>query len=178
MPEKVQVQVAGADVKVKGPLGEMSYKLPAGLTIEEASRVLHVKKADNIEPSLYGVTRARVANMVEGVQTGFSKTLEIHGVGYRAALEGEKLTLSLGFSHPVYFTLPKGIKAAIDTKLNLLTLSGTDKEVVGETAAQIRSLKKPEPYKGTGIRYKGEHIVRKAGKTAAGAGAGGAGGKK
>jgi large subunit ribosomal protein L6 len=174
LPDKVEAKSEGVLVKVKGPLGELSQKLPAGLSIAQKDKVLNVVLAEGGSSAVHGAVRAQVANMVEGVAHGFSKTLEIVGLGFRAALAGEKLTLTIGFSHPVDFMLPKGVKAVIDAKTNSVTLSGIDKALVGETAARIRGLKVPEPYKGTGIKYKGEHILRKAGKTAATAGAGGA----
>jgi large subunit ribosomal protein L6 len=181
VPEKVQIQAQGAVIKVKGPLGEMSRTLPQGFTIETgADKLVRVKLPENAEDmgALYGSARASVANMVEGVSAGFKKLLEIHGLGFRAAVAGEKLTLTVGYSHTVDFIVPKGIKAEVDAKTNVITVSGVDKELVGQTAARIRSVRPPEPYKATGIRYKGEHIVRKAGKTAAGAGAGAGGAKK
>jgi large subunit ribosomal protein L6 len=173
LPDKVEAKAEGSIVKVKGPLGELSQKLPAGLGVVNKDKVLTVTLAEGGDRAVHGAVRAQVANMVEGVSKGFNKTLEIVGLGFRSALTGEKLTLTIGFSHPVDFMLPKGIKAVIDAKANSITLSGIDKALVGETAARIRGLKVPEPYKGTGIKYKGEHILRKAGKTAATAGAGG-----
>jgi large subunit ribosomal protein L6 len=173
LPDKVEAKIEGALVKVKGPLGELTQLLPASMKLENKDKVLNLKLAEGGDDAVYGAVRAQVANMVEGVSKGFSKLLEIHGLGFRAAQTGEKLTLSLGFSHPVEFPLPKGVKATLDAKLNTVMLSGIDKALIGETAARIRGLRPPEPYKGTGIRYRGEHIVRKAGKTAATAGAGG-----
>jgi large subunit ribosomal protein L6 len=181
VPEKVQIQAQGAVIKVKGPLGELARTLHEGFSIETgADKLVRVKPPEGVEDigALFGSTRAIVANMVEGVAVGFKKLLEIHGLGFRALVTGEKLTLTVGYSHTVDFIVPKGIKAEVDAKTNVITVSGVDKELVGQTAARIRSVRPPEPYKGTGIRYRGEHIVRKAGKTAAGAGAGAGGGAK
>ncbi|MCR4296698.1 MAG: 50S ribosomal protein L6, partial [Elusimicrobia bacterium] len=127
--------------------------------------------------AIWGMTRARLNNLVQGVAVGYSKILEIHGLGFRAEIAGQKLTLALGKSHPVVFEAPKGVTITVDAKKTLLTVSGISKDAVGAAAADIRELRKPEPYKGTGIRYQGEYVRKKAGKTAAGASAG-AGGKK
>ena len=121
---------------------------------------------------LHGLIRGLIKNAFEGVSTGFKKNLEIQGLGFKAAIEGNKIVMSLGYSHPVVFIVPEGIKVVIE-KLTLLTVSGVDKGLVGEVAARIRAQKKPEPYKGTGIRYAGEHIIRKVGKAAAGSAGGG-----
>jgi len=134
---------------------------------------------DGRVPGTFGFTApiySASANAVIGVTQGFKKELEIVGLGYRASVAGDKLTMTLGFAHPVVFKLPAGIKVTIDPKMTILTLTGTDAYLVGETAAQIRQIKKPEPYKGSGIKYVGEHIIRKAGKAAAGAAGATAGG--
>lgn len=181
VPSGVQVQIAGAQVKAKGPQGELAFTLPSAVKAElKEGKVLLTADltARKDASAIYGMSRARVANIVQGVATGFAKTLDVVGLGYKAAVEGEKLTLALGYSHPVTFMIPKGIKAVVDPKTVTITLSGADKDLVGLTAARLRAIKPPEPYKGTGIRYRGEHIVRKAGKTAAGVGGGGAGAKK
>lgn len=180
VPEKVKVKVQGRSVAVEGPLGALSYNLPEGISAAFAEGKVTISKADGISGAVYGTTRARIANMVHGVMSGFSKVLEIQGVGFRGQVEGQKLVMQLGFSHPVVVDIPRGIKMSFDPKQTVFTISGIDKDVVGDIAAQLRRKKVPEPYKGTGIRYQGEHITRKAGKTAAGAagGAGGAGGKK
>jgi large subunit ribosomal protein L6 len=120
-----------------------------------------------MDRSLHGLSRTLVANMIEGVTKGFEKKLEIHGVGYRVAIQGAKMVLNLGHSHPIEYAIPQGIKVEIDKeKKNIVIVTGTDKQLVGEVSAKIRSFRKPEPYKGKGIRYLGEHVVRKAGKTA------------
>lgn len=172
IPDKVDVEIKNGAVRVKGPLGELSLELPSAVKIEQKDKQLTLSSSDPEGAAIFGTMRARVANLVAGVSAGFKKELHISGVGYKAQVQGQKIVFTLGFSHPVEFPIPKGIKAETDKKLVQLTLSGVDKDLVGETAALIRALKKPEPYKGTGIKYAGERIHRKAGKTAAGAGAG------
>ncbi|MBI5243278.1 MAG: 50S ribosomal protein L6 [Elusimicrobia bacterium] len=177
IPEGVEVALSGTIVRVKGPGGELSFQLPPVVQAEKKDDSL-LLKADDSDPgvrALYGTARTRVANMVHGVKTGFSKAIVIEGLGFKAEPEGEKLMLSIGYSHRVAFPVPKGIKVGVDKKQTTISLSGADKELVGETAARLRALRPPEPYKGTGIRYQGERIQRKAGKTAAGAGVGVAG---
>jgi large subunit ribosomal protein L6 len=182
VPQGVQVEFKGQDIRVKGPLGELHGKLPVSVKAElkNGQVVLTSHGEEPGDKANYGTSRARLANMVQGVSKGFQKVLEIYGLGYRATLAGPKLSLTLGFSHPVEFDIPKGVKVEVDPKQTVMTLTCTDKELLGATAARLRGLKEPEPYKATGIRYRGEHIVRKAGKTAAGAGtgAGGGGAKK
>jgi large subunit ribosomal protein L6 len=133
----------------------------------EADQLLVTPRIEGSGAALQGLTRSLVANMVDGVSTGFSRVLEINGVGYRAELKGSTLNLSLGYSHPVEYPLPQGISAEVDAKANTITVSGIDKELVGATAAKIRSFREPEPYKGKGIKYADERIMRKAGKTGA-----------
>ncbi|PCI37002.1 MAG: 50S ribosomal protein L6 [Elusimicrobia bacterium] len=174
VPEKVDVKISGQDVAVKGPNGQLSWTVPPVIKIEQKDKELILSVADETDPksgAMFGMSRTRVANLVAGVTEGFSKNIEIHGLGYKAQLQGQKLVLALGLSHPVEFKVPDGVKIDIDKKATKLTIKGIDKELVGETAARIRALKKPEPYKGVGIRYEGERIHRKAGKTAAGSGA-------
>ncbi len=176
IPDKVKVEPKGNVIEVSGPLGKLSQVIPAGITVKIEKNQALVEKteaAGEKGSSLHGLARSLVNNAVIGVTHGFKKELEIVGLGYRAQVAGDKLTMTLGFAHPVVFKLPAGIKAAIDPKMTFVTISGSDAYLVGETAAQIRRLRKPEPYKGTGIKYVGEHIIRKAGKAAAGA-AGGA----
>jgi large subunit ribosomal protein L6 len=170
IPSGVTITSEKNQVTVKGPKGELHLAVHPRMKIEIADGVLQVtrKSESKTDRSLHGLSRTLIANMVEGVTKGYEKKLEIIGVGYRAAIQGSKLTLSLGFSHPVEFTAPNGVNISIDAeKKNLLTISGSDKQMIGEVAAKIRSFKKPEPYKGKGIRYLGEHIIRKAGKAAA-----------
>ncbi|MFH2203632.1 MAG: 50S ribosomal protein L6 [Elusimicrobiota bacterium] len=170
LPDKVEVKIDGSVIRVKGPLGELSWELPHLIEVEQKEKQLLIKLKRANASSLHGTARARIANLVTGVDKGFTRNLEIHGLGFKAALQGQKVVLSLGFSHPVEYALPSGIKLEIDKKATKIVVSGADKEVVGRVAAQLRSLRKPEPYKGKGIRYAGERIIRKAGKTAAGAG--------
>ncbi|MBI4051222.1 MAG: 50S ribosomal protein L6 [Elusimicrobia bacterium] len=184
IPPQVKVEVVSERVHVKGPLGEMSMSLPGSLAFElkdgKIFLSLRQKEIQRQDKAIYGTTRARLANLVKGVQEAFSKVLEIQGLGFKASLEGsDKLSLSIGYARPVIFQIPTGVKLQVDPKQTVITISGSDKDLVGETAARIRRIRCPEPYKGTGIRYRGEHITRKAGKTAAGAvGAGAGGGAK
>jgi large subunit ribosomal protein L6 len=166
VPDKVTVTIQDRTVSVKGPKGELSRTLPAGVTIAQEDKVVTVSRVDEsrIARQRHGLCRTLVANMVEGVSTGFSRKLEIQGVGYRAAVQGSKLVLSMGFSHPVEMIPPDGIQFAVDGNVNV-TVAGIDKELVGNTAARIRAVRPPEPYKGKGIRYQGEAVRRKAGKT-------------
>ena len=178
IPSGVTITVAGNEVKVKGPKGELSERLHplVKAEIKDGKVLLSADLSAAKEVSaLYGVSRARVNNIVQGVSTGYSKVLDIVGLGFRAELAGQKLTLALGRSHPVLFEAPPGVAIAVDPKKTQITVSGASKDQVGEVAAKIRELRKPEPYKGTGIRYQGEYIRKKAGKTAAGAGTAGTG---
>lgn len=170
IPANVTVTIDGNSIKVKGSKGELTQAIHPRMKIVIDGSTLKVERQseEKLDRSLHGVTRTIIDNMIEGVTKGFSKQLEIQGVGYRAALAGSKLTLSLGFSHPVEFIPPKGIQLTIDAeKKNIITVSGIDKQLVGEVSAKIREYKKPEPYKGKGIRYVGEYVARKAGKAAA-----------
>jgi large subunit ribosomal protein L6 len=156
---------AGA-ITVQGPRGTLSRTIPASMILEREEGVLHVKRPSEarIQRELHGLTRTLVANMVEGVTTGFRKELEINGVGYRAAMDGKDLVLTVGFSHPVRFVAPEGITFAVDTPLRVAVI-GNNKEDVGECAARIRKVRPREPYKDKGIKYLGEWTRRKAGKT-------------
>jgi large subunit ribosomal protein L6 len=183
IPDKVQITVKPGAVEVIGPLGKLTQLLPPNTTVkvEKTQALVELVGITKEEGggALHGLARSLVNNAVEGVTKGFKKDLEIIGLGYRAAVAGDKLTLQLGFAHPVEYKLPAGIKATVDPKQTQVSISGMDKYMVGEVAAQLRRMKKPEPYKGSGIRYAGEHITKKAGKAAAGAaGSAGAGGKK
>lgn len=172
VPAGVTVDINGTNVKVKGPKGELEFTFHPRANIQLDGTTLKVVRTseEKIDKSLHGVTRTLLANMVLGVSKGYAKQLEIQGVGYRAQMAGSKLTLFLGFSHPIEFMAPKGIQITIDPeKKNIITVAGIDKQLVGEVAAKIREYKKPEPYKGKGIRYVGEHVQRKAGKAAASA---------
>ena len=166
IPAGVTVELADGHIKVAGPKGTLELDILPGIAIEQNEAVLNVSKTVETAETgrLYGLTRTLVDNMVVGVSQGFTRVLEINGVGFRAAVAGNVITLSLGFSHPVIFTLPAGVEAKVEK--NAITLSGFDKQLVGQVAANLRALKKPEPYKGKGIKYAEEHIRRKAGKTA------------
>ncbi len=165
IPEGVTMSVNNGLVTVKGAKGELHQALHPDVAVTVEGTVVQVSVRypdDRNDRALWGLSRMLVANMVLGVSQGFSKKLEIHGVGYRVQAQGGVIILHLGFSHPIEFRLPKGIEAKVDK--NIVTISGIDKQVVGETAARIRSFRKPEPYKGKGIRYAGEVVRRKAGK--------------
>jgi large subunit ribosomal protein L6 len=168
----VKVEVKNGAVKVTGAKGELSVAIHPDVTVEvKGEEVLVTRHADLKEQrSLHGLFRALIANMVTGVTTGFSRKLELVGVGYRAELKGKVLQLALGYSHPIVFRAPDSIKIEAPSQTNII-VSGIDKQLVGLVAAKIRSLRPPEPYKGKGIKYEGEYIRRKAGKTAATAGA-------
>ena len=165
--DKVDVKIADRLVSVKGPNGQLEYKHLDSVTVEIADKQIIVKNVDGSKESrsTWGLTRTLIDNMVVGVTSGFKKDLEFTGVGYKAVAQGDKITLNLGFSHPIVYTLPEGVKAAV-TK-NTISVSGASKELVGFAAAKIRSFRPPEPYKGKGVRYADEYIIRKAGKTGA-----------
>ncbi len=167
VPSGVDVTIAQRDVSVKGPKGTLSQSIPGAITVRADGDVLIVERPDDQREnrSLHGLVRTLVNNMVVGVTQGFTKELEIQGVGYRAALAGRDLDLALGFSHPVKVTAPEGVTFEVPAP-NRIIVSGIDKQAVGQAAANIRKLRKPEPYKGKGIRYAGERVLRKAGKTA------------
>ncbi|MDL1871157.1 50S ribosomal protein L6 [Deltaproteobacteria bacterium PRO3] len=169
IPDKVKVKLAGEAIEVEGPLGKLSRKIHPIIKVVQKDKSLEVQRGDD-QPqtrSLHGLTRALVANMVHGVTEGFTRELDIQGVGYRAEVKGNDLNLTLGFSHPVVFPIPTGIKITVDKQTHLV-VKGQDRELVGQVAANIRELRPPEPYKGKGIRYSDEVVRRKAGKTAAG----------
>lgn len=165
IPEKTKVSIKNGTVTVQGEKGTLTRSIhPAvGLTIGDEDIRVAPKKNDREGRSLQGLTRSLVANMVTGVNQGFERVLEINGIGYRAAMNGKKIDLTLGYSHPIQFNLPEGVSASVEG--NRIKLSGIDKEKLGQTAAAIRRLRPPEPYKGKGIKYIEEHIQRKAGKT-------------
>jgi large subunit ribosomal protein L6 len=165
LPSGVEMTQEGSRLRVKGPLGTLEREIHPEITIERADAEVRVVRPSDAprHRALHGLTRTLVNNMVTGVTSGFSKGLEISGVGYRAQLQGSKLVLALGYSHPIEVEPPDGIEFRVETPTRLAVF-GADKELVGQTAAYIRSRRKPEPYKGKGIRYTGEHILRKAGK--------------
>jgi len=167
VPSAVQIDVADGVVSVKGPRGELSRQIPGTMTIVRENGTLRVERPSD-EPtqrSLHGLTRSLIANMVTGVTDGYTRRLEVNGVGYRAAVSAGNLVLQVGYSHPVLYPAPEGITFAVQA--NAITISGADKELVGEVAAQIRRVRPPEPYKGKGIKYAEEVVRRKAGKAGA-----------
>jgi large subunit ribosomal protein L6 len=168
IPKGVTVEIQDRTVRVKGPRGELRRTLPAGINVAVADETISVTRP-NDEPrsrALHGLTRALVANMVEGVDKGFRKTLDIQGVGYKAEPKPYGVNLVVGYSHPVEFRAPEGVKITVENN-TVVKIEGADKEMVGQVAAEIRLVRPPEPYKGKGIRYQGEQVRRKAGKTGA-----------
>ncbi len=168
IPSGVDVTITDGVIHVKGPKGELSQRLHPMVTVAQEDGVLTVSVKDPAElaqKALWGLFRKLIANMVVGTTDGFLKKLEINGVGYKAEMKGKMLVLQLGYSHPIEFTVPVGLEISVEK--NVITITGADRQVVGQTAAEIRSLRKPEPYKGKGIKYQDEIIRRKAGKTAA-----------
>jgi large subunit ribosomal protein L6 len=168
IPSGVDVTIDGARVAVKGPKGELEHTIVGGVSVSRADDVLTVERADDSREnrSLHGLQRSLIANMVTGVSDGFAKELEIVGVGYRAQAQGpQKIELAVGFSHPVFVQAPEGVTFEVPQPTRIV-VRGFDKQLVGQVAADIRKLRKPEPYKGKGIRYVGERVQRKAGKSA------------
>lgn len=167
VPDGVEVSLAPGHVTVRGPLGTLEQSIPQRISVERVDGELQVKRPTDRGPdrSLHGLTRTLVANMVDGVTKGFSKTLEIQGVGYRASLRGESLELAVGYSHTVVMPPPAGIAFEVPQP-TLVIVRGIDKQKVGQVAAEVRSVRPPEPYKGKGIRYSGEFVRRKVGKRA------------
>jgi len=167
VPSGVTVNLDGQTVKVKGPKGELSFTAPEEVLISQDDGALSVAPRDDSKDarSKWGMSRTIVANLVDGVANGYTKTLEINGVGYRAAMKGKALQLNIGLSHDVLHEVPAGVQVAVSgAKQDIITVSGIDKQLVGQVAADIRSYKPPEPYQGKGIRYQGEYIFRKEGK--------------
>jgi large subunit ribosomal protein L6 len=166
IPTGVEVDINGSVLKVKGPQGELTKTFSEDITIrkEDNSIVVERPSDSNIHKSLHGLTRALVANMIVGVNTGFQRVLEINGVGYKAIQKGDHLELQIGYSHPVVIPAQPGIEVEVMTPTKI-AVKGIDKEVVGEVAARIRAIRRPEPYKGKGIKYEEERVRRKAGKT-------------
>jgi large subunit ribosomal protein L6 len=166
IPKGIKVDIHGSDVLVTGPKGKLTQTVHPEMQLEYEDDVLIVKRPSESKrhKSLHGLTRSLLNNMVVGVSDGFSKVLEIEGVGYRAMMEGKTLVLNVGYSHPVNFEPPKDVEFSVEDRNKTVIISGTDKQVVGELAAQIRKTRPPEPYKGKGIRYRGEYVRRKAGK--------------
>jgi len=167
VPDKVEVKVNGTNVSVKGPKGNLEYSFSDNVTIVLEGGSILVNPVDDSKTSrsMWGTARTLVNNMVIGVTEGFTKSLEYNGVGYKAAVSGSKITLNLGYSHPIEYQLPEGVSAKVNK--NVIDITGSSKELVGFVAAKIRSFRPPEPYKGKGVKYTDEHIIRKAGKTGA-----------
>ena len=169
IPSNVKLSIVDSDVEVEGPKGKLSWTLPDGIRLNLAENVATLERPNDLRQykSLHGLSRSLVANMVEGVSKGFKRKLEIHGVGFRAAVKGNILDLSLGFSHPLEHPIPDGINVKVEENTNIL-IEGFDKQKVGQFASDIRSYYPPEPYKGKGVRYSDEHVRRKAGKSVQG----------
>ena len=169
IPDGVTVTIQGSKVSAKGPQGQLHYELPEGITgkLDKAQLVL---SCDNLEDKKlkanYGTVRSLLANLVQGVKAGYTKELQIQGVGFKAQLQGKKLVMSLGFSHPVEYLIPDGVTVKVNEGTSM-SVTGPDKELVGQVSARIRAFYPPEPYKGKGVRYKGEYVRHKAGKTVA-----------
>jgi large subunit ribosomal protein L6 len=166
VPANVDITIDGSELTVKGPKGTLTHTVAAPITVEKSEQGLEVKRPNDerLAKSLHGLTRTLVANMVTGVTDGYEKKLEIVGTGYRVALKGSDLEFALGFSHPVVVTPPAGITFTVESPTKF-SVAGISKQQVGEVAANIRKIRKPEPYKGKGVRYAGEQVRRKAGKT-------------
>jgi large subunit ribosomal protein L6 len=160
LPAKVEVSIAAGEITVKGPLGTLSRRIADGVTIEKSGDSIVCKASREEARALHGTTRALVANMVKGVSQGFERKLSLVGVGYRAQAAGDKLNLSLGFSHPVVHAMPKGVKVETPAQTDIV-IKGIDKQQVGQVAAEIRAYRPPEPYKGKGVRYANERVVLK-----------------
>jgi large subunit ribosomal protein L6 len=165
IPAGVKVAVDTDAVHVEGPKGKLHTTVPAGVNVNVEGNVVRIERRaeDRKSRALHGLTRKLIANMAQGVSQGFTRVLDINGVGYRAEVKGQEIHMTLGYSHPVIFPLPQGVTASIERQI-IITLSGADRQLLGETAAKIRGLRLPEPYKGKGIKYREEFIKRKAGK--------------
>lgn len=169
IPQGVTVQIDAAAVEIQGPKGRLRQSLPPGVRFELTDGVLHAYPVDPADPGLgkfHGLARSLVANAVTGVTQGFKKELDIVGVGYRAEVKGRQVHFALGYSHPIVFDIPEGIDIAVDRQTHV-TVSGIDRQKVGQVAAEIRAMRKPDPYKQKGVRYTGEVLKKKAGKTGA-----------
>jgi large subunit ribosomal protein L6 len=167
LPSGVKVQI-GATLEVNGPKGKLSVPIPQGISVHQAEGKLEVKRASDEHAALHGLTRALAANAVQGVSAGFTRELDIVGIGYRADVKGKIATFTLGYSHPIELLLPDGVDLKVDKQTHLV-LSGFDRQLLGQVAANIRALRKPDPYKNKGVRYTGEVLRKKVGKTGASA---------
>ena len=166
LPKGVKVNI-GNQLEVEGPKGKLAVPIPAGVRVEQKNNHLEIAREDDKFAALHGLTRALAANAVQGVSTGFTRELDVVGTGYRADVKGKIATFTLGYSHPIELLLPPGVDLKVDKQTHLI-LSGYDRQVVGQVAAQIRALRPPDPYKNKGVRYTGEALRKKAGKTGAG----------
>jgi large subunit ribosomal protein L6 len=166
IPENVAVLSSEGTVHVKGPKGELNWTYPGAMKVVVDNGQVSVQRSGDTKPerALHGLTRSIIANMVTGVSAGYTKVLDIFGVGYRAEVAGDKITFSLGYSHGIQFQLPEGIKASVDQKKTQLTLTGIDKQLIGQVAASLKKLRPPDAYKGKGVRYSGERLKLKVGK--------------
>lgn len=168
VPANVQASVSGQEVKVKGPKGELMFVVPDVLAVEKTDAGIKVTPREETQGarSMWGMSRTQIDNLVKGVVTGYNQSLEIHGVGFRAAMKGKDLQMQLGFSHDIVYAIPEGITIQLDgpKKDTIIRISGIDKQKVGQVAAELRAYRKPEPYQGKGVRYEGEFILRKEGK--------------
>lgn len=167
IPAGVEVKIEANNISLKGPKGSLNWSYPKEVKVfVEGDKVIVAREGDSKnEKSLHGLTRSLIANMITGVSQGYQRVLEIHGTGYRAQVKANKVILTLGYSHPVEYQLPEGISATVDEKQTTITLTGTDKYLIGQVAANLRALRPPDPYKGKGIRYAGERLKLKVGKT-------------
>ena len=165
LPSGVKYSVEGSTLLVEGPKGKVRQAIPSGIALETREGHIHAVRRDDSQAAIHGLTRALVFNAVEGVTKGWSKDLDVVGIGYRVELKSNVVVFTLGYSHPIEFPLPTGITVAIDAKQTRLTVSGIDRQKVGQVAADMRSLRKPDPYKNKGVRYAGEKLKKKAGKT-------------
>lgn len=173
LPDGVSCDIKGRLVTVKGPKGELAFEHPEGIAVaQENGQLVVTRQGDQKQMRAYhGLTRALIANMVNGVSVGFTRQLNLIGVGYTAEQKGQSVMLNLGYSHSIFFEPPPGVELEVSNRNTTLTVKGIDKQAVGQVAAKIRSLRKPEPYKGKGVRYSDEYVQRKAGKTVGGAAA-------
>jgi large subunit ribosomal protein L6 len=168
LPQGVTVKIEDNAIAVQGPKGKLDTRLPAGIRVEQQDGNLVALRENDSQAAVHGLARALVNNAVEGVTKGWNRELEIVGIGYRAEMKGKgTVVFSLGYSHPIEYPLPSGVEAAVDAKQTRLSISGIDRQKVGQVAAEMRSLRPPDPYKNKGVRYAGEHLKKKVGKTGA-----------
>lgn len=171
LPAGATVEIGAALVKVKGPKGSLDVPLPAGIRFEKKDGTLVARRESEVDPALHGLLRSLVANAVRGVTEGFERHLDIVGIGYRAEMKGDKAVFTLGYSHPIEFPIPQGLSVSVEKQTHVI-VRGSDRQRVGQLAAEIRGLRPPDPYKNKGVRYTGERLKKKVGKAAATSGAG------